>query len=121
MPEQVAVVHACAAAELAHRIAELRSHERVDHHGRAATSLLDGDVQVLDVLHAWMPDLLERLIRELCFEREHEPLRRLPRRVRDDVELDRHAIAIVATHGRRLAPATAYAHGGQQTEGECDG
>ena len=36
-----------------------------------------------------MPDLLERLIRELRLEREHETLRRLSRRVGDDVELDR--------------------------------
>ena len=35
-----------------------------------------------------MPDLLERLIRELRLERGHEPRGRLAGRVRDDVELD---------------------------------
>ncbi len=73
--------------------------------------LLDGDVEVFDVLDPRMPDLLERLIGELRLEREHEPLRRLSRRVGDDVELDRDAIAVVATHGRRLSAATSYPHG----------
>ena len=56
-----------------------------------------------------MPDLLERLIRELRLEREHEPLRRLAGRVRDDVELDRRSPSC-AHPRRRLAPATSYAH-----------
>ena len=81
-----------AAAELAHRLAKLRRDERVDHDRRTPARLLHGDVQVVDVLDARMPDLLERLIRKLRLEREHEPLRRLARRVRDDVELDRHAL-----------------------------
>ena len=91
-PEQVAVVDARAAAELAHRVAQLRLDERVDHDRRATARLLHRDVQVVDVLDPRMPDLLERLIRELRLEREHEPLRRLARRVGDDVELDRDAL-----------------------------
>ena len=116
VPEQVAVVDACAAAQLAHRVAELRRDERVHHDRRAPSRLLDGDVQILDVLDARVPDLLERLVGELRLEREHEPLRRLSRRVRDDVELDRDAIAVVVTHGRRLAPAPSYDHRAVRTK-----
>jgi hypothetical protein len=108
MAQEVAVVNTRPAAELAHRIAELRSHQRVHHDGGTAACLLDGDVQVLDVLHTGVPDLLERLIGELRLECEHEALSRLTRRVRDDVELDRDAIAGVAAHGRRLAPESSY-------------
>ncbi len=72
MPEQVAVVDARAAAELAHRVAELRRDERVDHHCRTAPCLLHGDVEVLDVLDPRVPNLLEGLIGELGLEREHE-------------------------------------------------
>ena len=102
--EQVAVVDACATTELSHRVPELGRDERVHHHRRPSSSLLHGDMEVVDVLDAGVPDLLERLIRELGLEREHEALRRLTGRVRDDVELDRHAVAVVAAHGRRLAP-----------------
>ena len=49
-------------------------------------------MEVVDVLDARMPDLLERLVGELRLEREHEPLGRLARRVRDDVELDGNAL-----------------------------
>ena len=96
MAEQVAVVHARAAAELAHRVAELALDERVDHDRRPPARLLHGDVEILDVLDARMADLLERLIRELRLEREHEALRRLAGRVGDDVELDRDAVAVVS-------------------------
>ena len=92
MPEQVAVVDPRAPTQLPHRVAERRRDERVDHHRRTAARLLHGDVEILDVLDPRMADLLERLIRELRLEREHEPLRRLSRRVRDDVELDRDAL-----------------------------
>ncbi len=100
MPEQVAVVHACAAAELAHRVAQLRLDERVDHDRGPPARLLHGDVEVLDVLDARMPDLDERLIRELRLEREHEPRRSLPGRVGDDVQLDRLAVGVVDAHRR---------------------
>ena len=92
MSEQVAVVDAGAAAELPHRVAHRGLDERVHHDGRAPTRLLHGDVEVVDVLDARMPDLLERLIGELRLEREHETLCSLPRRIRDDVELDRDAV-----------------------------
>jgi hypothetical protein len=105
VPEEVAVVNASAPAELPHRVTELRCDQRVDHHRRAAARLLHGDVEVLDVLHACMPDLLERLVRELRLEREHEPLCGLARRVRDDVELDRDAVAVVAAHRREASGA----------------
>ena len=108
MAEQVAVVDACATTELSHRVPELGRDERVHHDRGPPSSLLHGDVEVVDVLDAGVPDLLERLIRELGLEREHEALRRLARRVRDDVELDRHAVAVVAAHGRRLAPESSY-------------
>ena len=88
MSEQIAVVDTGAAAELAHRVSELGADERIDHDRRAATCLLHGDVQILDVLGARMPDLRERLVGELRLEREHEPLCGLARRVGDDVELD---------------------------------
>jgi hypothetical protein len=66
------------AAELPHRVAHRRLDERVHHDCRASAGLLHGDVEVVDVLDARMPDLLERLIGELRLEREHETLRRLP-------------------------------------------
>ena len=106
--EKVAVVHARAATELAHRVTELRSDERVHHHRRAPARLLDGDVEILDVLDPGVANLFERLIRELRLEREHQTLSRLARRVRDDVELDRDAIAVVDAHGKRLPPCPSY-------------
>ncbi len=107
-------MHAGAAAELAHRVSELGADERVDHDRRPAARLLHSDVQVLDVLDAWVPDLVERLIGELRLEREHEPLRRLAGRVGDDVELDRDAVGVVRAHAaRRLALATSYAPGAE--------
>ena len=92
MPKQIAVVDARPTAELAHRLAKLRGNQRVDHDCGTPARLLHGDVQVVDVLDARMPDLLEGLIRKLRFEGEHESLRSLACRVRDDVELDRHAL-----------------------------
>ena len=78
-----------ATTQLAHRISQLGADERVHHDRRPAAGLLHRDAQVLDVLDPRVPDLLERLVGELGLEREHEPLRGLPRRVGDDVELDR--------------------------------
>ncbi len=63
-----------------------------------ATRLLYGDVQVLDVLGARMPDLDEGLVGELRLEGEHEPLCGLAGRVRDDVELDGDAVGVVRAH-----------------------
>ena len=63
--------------------------------GRPAR-LLHGDVQVLGALGARVPDLDERLVRELRLEREHEALRGLAGRVRHDVELDRNAFGSFA-------------------------
>ena len=45
-------------------------------------------LEVVDRLDLRVPDLLERLVRELGLERCHEPRGRLAGRVRDDVELD---------------------------------
>ena len=50
-----------------------------------------------------MPDLGEHLLRELRLESEHEPRRRLARRVRDDVELDRDLFGGHAREGIRRA------------------
>ena len=96
-----------ATAQLPHRVAQPGLDERVDHHRRTASRLLDGDVEVLDVLDARMPDLDERLIRELRLEREDEPGRGLPRRVGDDVELDGRAVGLLG-HGLRLYRARVY-------------
>ena len=98
MPQQIAVVHAGAAAELAHCVSELGSDERVDHDRGASSRLLHGDVQILDVLGARMPYLDEGLVGELSLEREHESLSRLPGRVRDDVKLDGLAARFVRAH-----------------------
>ncbi len=102
MTEQVAVVDAGAAAELAHRLAEAGLDERVDHHGRPAPGSRDGELQVVDRLDARMADLREPLLGKLRLERQHEPCRRLARRVRDDMELDR---AVFVFHGRRVSGA----------------
>ena len=76
------------AAELPHRLAQAGLDERVDHHRRAAAGGGDGELEVVDRLDARVADLGEALLRELGLEREHEPRRGLPRRVRDDVELN---------------------------------
>ena len=102
MAEQVAVVESRPAAELAHRVPQPWLYERVDHHRWPATGLCAGDLEVLYGLAARVPDHLERLARELRFEREHEPGCSLASRVRHDVELDR--LSSVA-HGGRLQGA----------------
>ena len=58
-----------------------------------------------------MPDLLERLLRELRLERRDEPRRRLAGRVRDDVELDglaggHHAAEAIANVSRLMTELT---------------
>ena len=110
-------MHARAPAELAHRVAELRSDQRVHHHRRPPARLLDGDVEILDVLDPGVANLLERLIRELRLEREHQTLCRLARRVRDDVELDRDAIAVVAAHWEEASARNVLCSELPQTEG----
>ena len=101
MAEEVAVVDARAAAELAHRLAQARLDERVDHHGRPAAGGRDGQLEIVDGFDARMPDLGEHLLRELRLEREHEPRRGLARRVRDDVQLDRGlGVSSMVTRGR---------------------
>ena len=77
-----------AAAERAHRLAQLGLDERVDDDRRPALHPVDRELQVGDRLDARMPDLEELLLRELRLERLHEALRRLAGRVGDDVELD---------------------------------
>ena len=47
-----------------------------------------------------MPHLLERLVRELCLQRRHEPRRGLAGRVRDDVELYRFVGHLILRSGR---------------------
>ena len=104
MAEEVAVVDARAAAELPHRVAQVRRDERVHHDRGPAARLPNGDAEVVDVLDARMPDLDEGLIRELRLEGDHEPLRGLARRVRHDVELDGDALRLTLPgHGGRLA------------------
>ena len=98
MPEQVAVMDAGPAAELAHRLAQARLDQRVDHHGRTSARSRDRELEVVDALDARMADLLERLLRKLRLEREHEPRRRLACRVGDDVQLDGLRVCV---HGRQ--------------------
>src|SRR5690242_19871722 len=89
MPEQVAVVQARAPAERAHRLAELRLHQRVDDDRGAAPHSVDGELEVVGRLDTRVTDLDELLVRELRLECLHETGRGLAGRVRDDVELDR--------------------------------
>ena len=100
MAEQVAVVHTGAPAELAHRLAQGRLDERVDHHRRPAARVATAIWRSSTDLDARVADLLEHLLRELRLEGEHEPRRRLARRVRDDVQLDR---GVVGGHARRVS------------------
>src|SRR5262249_19519907 len=103
--EDVAVVHARAAAELAHDIAKLGVDERVEQHGRAPLRPLDREPQVVGRLGARVADLLELLIRELRLERLHEPRRGRAGGIRDNVQLD----GSLARHGRILPLAGSYA------------
>ena len=90
---------------MAHRIAKAGLDQRVDHDRGAAARLLHRDVEILGVLDARVPDFLERLIRELRLERQHEPLGRLSRRVGDDVKLDWMTI-VVRAHPREAIART---------------
>jgi adenylate kinase family enzyme len=96
-------VDARATAQLAHRVAHLRLDKRVHHDCGTSAGLLNRDQQVVDVLHARVANLLERLVRELRLERQHEPLRRLSRRVRDDVQLDGNAVVRMSAHAREAS------------------
>ena len=87
-PEEIAVVQARAPAQRAHRLAQLRLHERVDDHRRPPAHAVDRELEVVLRLDARMPDLDEVLVRELRLERLHETRRRLAGRVGDDVQLD---------------------------------
>ena len=103
MPEQVAVVDSGAAAERAHRLAQLRLDERVDDdRGPARCARCTACAEVLDRLDARVPDLDERLVGELRLERRHEPRRRLAGRVGDDVQL--HGWTVHDGHCRRRGP-----------------
>jgi hypothetical protein len=98
--EEVAVVQLVAAAERAGGFAELRVYERVDDHGRAAFGAVERKVEIVDGLDARVADLLELLLRELRFQRVHEPDGGLAGGVGDDVELDR---GLRVRHARSLA------------------
>ena len=78
------------AAEVPHRLAELRLDDRVDDDRRPTLRAVDDEAEVVDGLDARVPDLLEGLLGELRLERGDEPRGGLAGRVRDDVELDRH-------------------------------
>ena len=97
MPEQVAVVDACAAAEAPHRVAQLRVDERVDHHRRVAPRAPHRSLEVLHRLGAGVADLLELLFRKLGLERLDEARGGLAGGVGDDVELDRRRHASEAS------------------------
>ena len=86
--EQVAVVELRAAAEGAHRLAQLGLDERVDDDGRAPLHPVDRELQVGDRLDARMADLGELLVGELRLERLDEALSRLAGRIGDHVQLD---------------------------------
>ena len=102
MSEEVAVVDARAPTEPPHRVPHLRIYERVHDDGGAAASAPHRELEILHRLDARVPDLLELLVRELRFERLHEPCRGLSRGVGDDVQLDRR----MRRHARILAQAT---------------
>ena len=102
LAEQVAVVEPRAAAERAHRLAELRLDERVDDDRGPALHPVDRELEVLLRLDARMADLDELLVRELRLERLHEPRRRLAGGVGDDVQLDRRV-----RHGGQRNPGAA--------------
>ena len=89
-----------AAAEVPHRLAQLRLDDRVDDDRGPALRAVDDEAEVVHRLDARMPDLLERLLGELRLERGDEPRGGLAGRVRDDVELD-------GRNAHRSAPAPA--------------
>ena len=77
-----------AAAEVPHRLAQLRLDDRVDDDRGPALRAVDDEPEVVHGLDARVPDLLERLLGELRLERGDEARRGFPGRVRDDVQLD---------------------------------
>ena len=104
MPEEIAVVDAGATAELAHRVAQARLDQRVHHYCRTAASGRDGQLEIVDGFDPWVPDLGEHLLRELGLEGEHQASRGLPRRVRDDVQLNGGVGGLVDRHAREGIP-----------------
>ena len=105
MAEEIAVVDLRAAAQLAHRLAQLGLDERVDDDGGPALGAVHREREVVHGLDARVAHLLERLLGKLRLEREHEPGCGLARGVRDDVQLDwgrgaHRAEAIAATAAR---------------------
>ena len=98
--EQVAVVQPRAPAERPHLLSEVGVDERVDDHRGPALCPVDRELEIVDGLHAGMPDLFEELIRELRLECQDEPRRRLTGRIRDDVELDRDDVLGRGSHAR---------------------
>ena len=99
--EDVAVVQLRAAAEVAHRVAQLRLDDRVDDDRGPALRAVDHQAQVVDGLDPRVPDLLERLLGELGLERGDEPRRGLPGGVGDDVQLYRRQLARHLIHALR--------------------
>jgi hypothetical protein len=95
MAEQVAVVHARATAEPAHRIAHLAIDQRVHDDRRMPACRRDRALEVGDRVAARMPDLLELLLGELRLQRLHEAGRGLTRGVGDDVKLDGHVFRLI--------------------------
>ena len=89
VPEDVAVVELRAPAQRAHRLAQLRLHDRVDHDRRPPPHPADRELEVVLRLDARVADLDEVLLRELGLERLDEPRRGLAGGVGDDVQLDR--------------------------------
>src|SRR4029077_10736357 len=88
MAEQGAVGESCAAAESAHRLAELRLDEGVYDHGGPAAHPVDGELEVVLGLDPRMADLDEVLLGELRLERLDESRGGLAGGVGDDVQLD---------------------------------
>ena len=84
-----------AAAEGAHRLAELGLDEGVDDDGRPAAHPVHGELEVVLGLDARVADLDEVLLRELRLERLDESCSGLAGGVGDDVKLDRRV-----RHGR---------------------
>jgi hypothetical protein len=95
MAEQVAVVDARTPAEPAHRIPQLRIHERVHDDRGVAPRARDGALEIVDGLGPGMAHFLELLVGELRLQCLHEACGRFTGGVGDDVKLNgrmlRHA------------------------------
>ena len=82
-------MEACAAAERAHRLAQLRLDERVHDDRGAAAHAVHRELEVFLRLDPRMADLDELLVRELRLERLDEARGCFARGVGDDMQLDR--------------------------------